>query len=172
MKLTQWGWVTHICVSEIIIIGSDNGFSPDRRQAIIWTNAGILLIGPWGTNSNEIVIKIQQFSFKKMHLNMSSGNSVNSAISVSNNGLLVVWHQAIGCTSAGLFSIGHLERSFSEIWFNIRQHSIKKLDLKISFSKWQLHFVSTSMGGGWVCGLTQLYHMVSVIHSASWTLKI
>ena len=25
-------------------IGSDNGLSPDRRQAIIWTNADILLI--------------------------------------------------------------------------------------------------------------------------------
>ena len=31
------------------IIGSDNGLSPDRHQAIIWTNAGILLIGPLRT---------------------------------------------------------------------------------------------------------------------------
>ena len=38
----NWGRVTHICVSEIIIIGSYNGLSPDRRQAIIWTNDGIL----------------------------------------------------------------------------------------------------------------------------------
>ena len=44
--LTHWGRVTHICVSKLTIIGSDNGLSPDRRQAIIWTNAGILLIGP------------------------------------------------------------------------------------------------------------------------------
>ena len=44
--LTHWGRVTHVCVSEIIIIGPDNGLSPGRRQAIIWTNAGILLIGP------------------------------------------------------------------------------------------------------------------------------
>ena len=35
---------THICVSNPIIIGSDNGLSPERRQAIIWTNAGVLLI--------------------------------------------------------------------------------------------------------------------------------
>ena len=47
--------------------------APIRRQAIVWTNAGILLIGPWGTNFNEILIKIQQFSLKKMHLKMSSG---------------------------------------------------------------------------------------------------
>ena len=33
--LTHWGRVTHICVSEIIIIGSDNGLSPGRHQAII-----------------------------------------------------------------------------------------------------------------------------------------
>ena len=38
--------MTHICVSKLTIIGSDNGLSPDRRQAIIWTNAGLLLIGP------------------------------------------------------------------------------------------------------------------------------
>ena len=42
--LTHWGRVTHICVSKLTIIGSDNGLSPGRRQAIIWTNAGILLI--------------------------------------------------------------------------------------------------------------------------------
>ena len=38
--------VTHICVANLAIIGSDNGLSPGRRQAIIWTNAGILFIGP------------------------------------------------------------------------------------------------------------------------------
>ena len=43
---TQGGRGMHICVSELIIIGSNNGLSPERRQAIIWTNAGILLIGP------------------------------------------------------------------------------------------------------------------------------
>ena len=56
--LTHWGRVTHICVSKLIIIGSDNGFAPTRRQAIIWTNAGILLIGPLGTNFSEILIEI------------------------------------------------------------------------------------------------------------------
>ena len=70
--LTHWGRVTHICVGNLAIIGSDNGLSPGRRQAIIWTNAGILLIGPLGTNFSEILIGIQTFSFKKMHLKMSS----------------------------------------------------------------------------------------------------
>ena len=70
--LTHWGRVTHICVGNLTIIGPDNGLSPGRRQAIIWTNAGILLIGPWGTNFSEISIGNHTFSFKKIHLKMSS----------------------------------------------------------------------------------------------------
>ena len=72
VTLTHWGRVTHICVGKLTIIGSDNGLSPGRRQAIIWTNAGILLIRHLGTNFSEILIGIQTFSFKKMHLKMSS----------------------------------------------------------------------------------------------------
>ena len=56
--LTHWGWVTHICVSKLTIIGSDNGLSPERRQANIWTNAGILLVGTLGTNFSEILSEI------------------------------------------------------------------------------------------------------------------
>ena len=73
--LTHWSRVMHICVSNhqaewrihasVTIIGSDNGLLPDRHQVITWTNAGILLIGPLGTNFREIWIKILIFSFKK-----------------------------------------------------------------------------------------------------------
>ena len=70
--LTHWGRVTHICVNKLTIIGSDNGLSPDRRQAIIWTNAGILLIGALEANVSEMLIKICTFSLKKMRLKMSS----------------------------------------------------------------------------------------------------
>ena len=70
--LTYWGRVTHICVGNLAIIGSDNGFSPGLRQAIIWTNDGMLLIGPLGTNFSEISIEIQTFSFKIMRLKVSS----------------------------------------------------------------------------------------------------
>ena len=58
--------MTHICIGNLIDIGSDNGLSPGRRQAIIWTNAGILFIGPLGINFSEILIKIQTFSLKKV----------------------------------------------------------------------------------------------------------
>ena len=64
--------MTHICVVKMTIIGSDNGLSPGRRQAIIWTNAEILLIGPLETIFIEILIGIQTVLFKKMHLKMSS----------------------------------------------------------------------------------------------------
>ena len=70
--LTHWGRVTHICVAKLTINGSDNGLSPGRRQAIIWTNAGILLIRPSGRNFSEILIEIHTFSFKKIHVKMSS----------------------------------------------------------------------------------------------------
>ena len=64
--------MTHICVSKLTIIVSDNVLSPSRHKTIIWTNAGILLIGTLGTNFGEILSEILTFSFKKMHLKMSS----------------------------------------------------------------------------------------------------
>ena len=74
VPLTHWGRVTHISVSKLTIIDSDNGLSPGQCQAIIWTNAGILLIRPsgLGTNFSEILIEIHTFSFKKIRFNVSS----------------------------------------------------------------------------------------------------
>ena len=69
-ELTHWGRVT--LVANLTIIGSENGLSPGRHQAIIWTNAGILLIGPWGTNFSDILIGIHAFSFKKIYFKMAS----------------------------------------------------------------------------------------------------
>ena len=88
--LTHWGRVTHICIGNLTIIGSDDGLSPGRRQDIIWTNAGIVLIGTLGTNFNEILIKIDTFSFKKIHLKMSSGKWRPSCL-----GLNVLTHWGI-----------------------------------------------------------------------------
>ena len=73
--LTHWGWVMHICVSKLTIIGSDNGLSPGRRQAIIWTNAGILLIGPnkpqWNLNRDSNIF-IQENAFIKVVCEMAA----------------------------------------------------------------------------------------------------
>ena len=70
--LAHWGRLTHICASNINIIGSENDLSPGRRQTIFWTNDGILLFGPLGTNFTEILIEIHIFPFKKVHLKKSS----------------------------------------------------------------------------------------------------
>ena len=72
VPLTHWGRVTHIFVSKLAIIGSDNGLSPERRQAIIGTNDGLLLIGILGTDFGEILSEMYTFSVKKMHLKKSS----------------------------------------------------------------------------------------------------
>ena len=90
--LTHWGQMTHICVSKLTIIGSDNSLSPGRRQAIIWTNAGILLIGSLRKNFSETLIDILRFAFQKMHLKMSSGKWRPSCLDpiVLNNGWMGV----------------------------------------------------------------------------------
>ena len=62
--------MTHICISKLIIIGSDNGLVPGRCQAII-TNDGKLLIWPVQTNFCEILSKFKT-SLKKIHFKMSS----------------------------------------------------------------------------------------------------
>ena len=69
--LIHWGRVTLICVIKLTKIGSDNGLWPGRRQAIIWTNDGILFIIALRTNFNDILIEIHTFSFKKIPFKMS-----------------------------------------------------------------------------------------------------
>ena len=81
--------MTQICIGKLSIIGSDNGLSPSRRQAIIWTNAGILLIGTLRTDFSEISIESYKFWFKKMHLKMSSGKWRPCCLGL--NVLLTLW---------------------------------------------------------------------------------
>ena len=116
--LTHWGRVMHICVGKLTIIDSDNGLSPGRGQAIIWTNAGILLIGPLGTNFNEILMGIQIFSFKKMHLKMSSSKwrlfclGLNVLISLFRTRESAIRLPPVASHSSASFSSGHLCRLF------------------------------------------------------------
>ena len=67
----EYEWKCEIILSRTC--SSDNDLPPGRHQAIIWTNAGILLIRTLGTNLSEILTEIHTFSFKKMHLKMSCG---------------------------------------------------------------------------------------------------
>ena len=70
--LAHRGWVMHtgICIGNLTIIDSDNGLSPGWHQAIIWTNTPVVLIGPVGKTSSDILIKIHLFPVKKMHLKL------------------------------------------------------------------------------------------------------
>ena len=75
---TSAGFFNSLSVSDIYmyvsliwaIDGSDNGSSGDWHQAVIWSNSGILLTGPLGTNINEFCTQLPQFSNKKNKLNM------------------------------------------------------------------------------------------------------
>ena len=55
-----------------LVLGYDNGLSPGQCQAIISTNNEILFIWSLGKNFSAIVIELQPFSIKKMHIKMSS----------------------------------------------------------------------------------------------------
>ena len=82
-QLIHWGQVMHRCVSKLTSIGSDNGLSPGRHQAIIWTNAEILLTGPLGRNFCEISIEIHTFVWKKIYLQTASGKRQPFCLSLS-----------------------------------------------------------------------------------------
>ena len=75
--LTHWGWVTHICVSKLTFIGSDNGLSPGRRQAIIWTNAtNIIKLNlrnklQWNLKRNSYIF-IQENAFENVVCEMAA----------------------------------------------------------------------------------------------------
>ena len=144
--LTHWGRATHICVGNLTILVSDNGLSPGRRQAIIWTNAGILLIRTLGTNFSEILGEIHSFSFSKMHLKMSSakwrlfGRGLNelkslyrpTADSCLNITQHVLSHSQRSEDFSNQFEIGHVSRQhcshlntqsrgFGSLWHHIRR---------------------------------------------------
>ena len=72
--------MTHICFIKLTITGSDFGLSPGRRQAIIWTTAGLLLSKPIRTNFSEILIEIHPFS---MHMKISSEKSRSICLGIN-----------------------------------------------------------------------------------------
>ena len=138
--------MTHICIKNLTIIGSDNGLSPDRRQAIIWTNDGILSIGPSGTNFSEIVIKINPFSFYKMYRKRSSGKWRPSSFGFNVLTLFAVRsktkaeskyckNELYGSYSRILGDISHLSSTFphssyaNTVFCTWRFHSYKRLYL-------------------------------------------
>ena len=92
-SLTHWGLVTHICVSKLTTIGSDNGLSPGRRQAIILTNAGILLTGPlaWQRSNiykRDLCVTSLRFHNRAWELQRQESLSETSGILLTHRGTL------------------------------------------------------------------------------------
>ena len=116
--LTQWGRVTHICISKLNIIGSDNGLSPGRRQAIIWTNAGILLIRPLGINKLQwnLYISIQENALEnivwKMAAILSRPQCVKTMITYTWLGRY--WHW-------GMNKIADIVKTFADV-FSLKEN--------------------------------------------------
>ena len=102
--LTHWGRVTHICISKLTIIGSDNGLPPNRRQAVIGTNAGILLIRTLGTNFSEILGEIHSFSFKEMHFKMSSAKRRLFSLGLNELSWCLLWGTTLDVISTVIFT--------------------------------------------------------------------
>ena len=109
--LTHWGRATHICVGNLTIIGSDNGLSPGRCQAITRTNVRILLIGPLGTTFSEMLIEIHTFSFKKINLKMSSGKWRPFCLGLN---VLTHWFSGNNRNACLQLCVVHVKRSTSQ----------------------------------------------------------
>ena len=156
--LTHWGWVTHICVGELPIIGSDNGLSPGRCQAIIWTNAGILLIRTLGINFSEILSEIHTFSFKKMHLKMSGKRRPFCL------GLDVLTESML--TKAMMLSLrsqwvnGHIRLSISTV---NRTYELSGITHVTPFRKYGKHSTGPSTYGTWVRTYSKFFSCNSVL---------
>ena len=146
--LTQWGRVTHFCISKLISIGSDNGLSPGRRQAIIWTNAGILVIG---TNFSEILIKIHTFWFKKMHLKMLSRKRQPFCLSLN------VLNSSLPC---GVWAWHVLNKFFL---------CFRHVDKVMPFDVWSRHVLNEESSVACMYGMSWMRHTLVQIMVWCWT---
>ena len=81
----------HICIGKPAIIGSDYGLSPGWGQAIIWTKAGVLLIGLLETNVCEIsYVFMQENAFENAVCETVS--TLSQPQYVNNMQLKFVWY--------------------------------------------------------------------------------
>ena len=125
--------MTHICVSKLTTIGSDNALSPGRRQTIIWTNVWIWLIGPLGTNFSEILIEIYTFSFKKMHLKMSSEKRRPSCLGLN---VLNISHEICTLLCCAIGSSGFMW--YKSLCLSDLLHSMALGNMRPAGSTWRI----------------------------------
>ena len=155
--LTHWGWVTHICIGKLTIIASDNGLSPGQCQAIIWTNAGILLIGPLGTKFNEILIEIHTFSFKKMHLKMTSAKWRSFCLGPNVLMLFLILPQTISD------EVGNKVKLYSLLYFIFFKRKCSKITKKF------IHFHSRKCTWNVVCEVAFILSWPQCVNAISYS---
>ena len=101
--LTHWGWVPHIWISKLTIIGSDNGLSPGRGQTII----GVCLLAPmcggktprlqWYSSSCIYGDNVQQCShIHTLHEGNVSMETRKSGLTPMEMAAVRILHQTIG----------------------------------------------------------------------------
>ena len=153
-----------------------NHHLPGRRQAIITTNTGILLIRPLGTNFSEILIDILIFTFKKMRLKVSSAKRRPFCLGL--NVLKNIWYQLISAASNNEDVLHHrwTERRWQHTQFEISNFYVWCLLFGIqgnmfeneNHTNWQLlhwHHKMTPFG---IIILHRKLHKGKVITVTSW----
>ena len=112
--LTHWGWVTHICISKLTIIGSDNGVLNGWHLAIIWTNTGIFLMGTLGTNFSEILSEIDTFSLKKCNWKVVC--KMAAILSLPQCDCMIIAHSSLNIVANILQTIFSIAFSWNKIF--------------------------------------------------------
>ena len=110
--------MTHICVGSLTIIGSDNGLSHGPREAIIWTNAGILSIGPLGTNYSGILFEIHAFSSRKSIWTSAKWSPFCPGFNVLSQSILVKGPLGSSCDS--IITVGQRKKVTAVTFFPAR----------------------------------------------------
>ena len=141
-----------ICVSKLAIIGSDDGLSPSRRKAIINTSAGISLILTLGPIFSEMLSEIYTFSFKKMHLKMSSadGRQPNTTL------------------NADLLTIKHLRASLIDINIKIRILASRKTFQNVVCNMAAISFEIQCVNGVTIVTLTSDVSLDYICREKAW----
>ena len=159
-----------------VSIGSDNGLSPDRRQAIIRISAEILLIGLLGTNFNDILAKILTFPLKKMRLKVSSAKwwpLCCGTIGIRRTVYAIMMTAAVLAPNRRQAISNHHTDSSATAWYDISHkpiyaiyiHNIQSLNKQCkseterSTTRWLLHYwwvglLTQITNTLWVCSLT------------------
>ena len=141
-----------------------------RRQAIIWTNAGILLTGPLGTNFNDILIWIQTFSFKRMHLKVSYAKWRPFCLGLN---VLKIGHwdssHSIGCQVDMPYWIWWITHKLTRLFWYICLLTYHSMSSWLGHGGWELLLPITVCGIGlWVCVIL----LLNVIFHSLVTIKI